>query len=102
MDIISGYQQVGLYRAAADLGGTTHKTVKRMIEKLESDNPPLRAERGHNYDAVAEMVAERVEKSPGRMLVKLMCRSPRRRLRRLDPQFPATDCASESVVAHRG
>ena len=31
MDIISAYQQVGSYRGAAALSGTTAKTVKRVI-----------------------------------------------------------------------
>ena len=58
MDIISAYQQVGSYRAAAEMCGTTHKTVKRVVEKFEAgDNPPPRAERAHNYDAVTDLVA---------------------------------------------
>jgi len=73
MDIISAYQQVGSYRAAAELCGTTPKTVKRVVEKFEAgDAPPPRAERAHNYDAVVELVAERVEKSQGRMSAKRM------------------------------
>ena len=73
MDIISAYQQVGSYRAAAELCGTTHKTVKRVVEKFEAgDAPSPRAERVHNYDAVTELVAERVEKSQGRMSAKRM------------------------------
>jgi transposase len=73
MDIISAYQQVGSYRAAAQLCGTTHKTVKRVVEKFEAGGPPPpRVERVHNYDAVAELVAERVDKSQGRMSAKRM------------------------------
>ena len=73
MDIISAYQQVGSYRAAAELCGTTHKTVKRVVEKFEAgDAAPPRAERAHNYDAVTELVAERVKKSAGRMSAKRM------------------------------
>jgi transposase len=73
MDIISAYQQVGSYRAAAELCGTTHKTVKRVVEKFEAgETAPPRVERGHNYDAVAELVAERVKKSQGRMSAKRM------------------------------
>ncbi|WP_176216667.1 helix-turn-helix domain-containing protein, partial [Mycobacterium avium] len=30
MNIISAYHQVGSYRGAAELCGTTHKTVKRV------------------------------------------------------------------------
>jgi transposase len=73
MDIISAYQQVGSYRAAAELCGTTPKTVRRVVEKFEvGDALPPRVERTHNYDAVAELVAERVEKSQGRMSAKRM------------------------------
>jgi hypothetical protein len=74
MDIISAYQQLGSYRAAADLCGTTHKTVKRVVDKFEADQAgdarPPRVERAHNYDAVAELVAERVAKSQGRISAK--------------------------------
>jgi transposase len=73
MDIISAYQQVGSYRAAAEMCGTTHKTVKRVVEKFEAgDAAPPRAERAHNYDAVTALVAERVKKSQGRMSAKRM------------------------------
>ena len=73
MDIISAYQQVASYRAAAQLCGTTHKTVKRVVEKFEAGNPPQsRVERTHNYDAVAELVAERVKRSQGRLSAKRM------------------------------
>ena len=73
MDIISAYQQVGSYRAAAQLCGTTHGTVKRVVEKFEAgDSAPPRVERVRNYDAVTELVAERVDKSQGRMSAKRM------------------------------
>ena len=32
MDIDAAYREVGTYRGAADICGTTHKTVKRVIE----------------------------------------------------------------------
>lgn len=74
MDIISAYQQHGSYRAAADLCGTTHKTVKRVVDKFEADQadlaPAARAPRPHNYDEVADLVAERVDKSHGRISAK--------------------------------
>ena len=73
MDIISAYQQVGSYRGAAELCGTTHRTVKKVVEKFEAgDAPPVRVTRAHNYDAVTELVAERVKKSQGRMSAKRM------------------------------
>ena len=44
-----------------------------MVEKFEAgDTASPRAERAHNYDAVTELVAERVEKSQGRMSAKRM------------------------------
>lgn len=74
MDIISTYNQVGSYRAAAELCGTTHKTVKRTVERFEAEQAgqptTARVEREHNYDAVAELVTERVEKSQGRISAK--------------------------------
>lgn len=74
MDIISAYREVGSYRGAAELVGTTHKTVKRTIDKFEADqagqSPPQRAERERNYAAVTDLVAERVDKSQGRISAK--------------------------------
>ena len=32
MDIVAAYEQVGTYRGAAARCGTTHKTLKRVIE----------------------------------------------------------------------
>lgn len=36
LDIITAYQKVGTYRGAADVCGTTHKTVKRVVERHEA------------------------------------------------------------------
>lgn len=74
MDIISAYYELGSYRGAADRCGTTHRTVKKIIDKHEADQagvpPAPRAERAHNYDAVTELVTERIEKSHGRISAK--------------------------------
>jgi transposase len=70
MDIISAYQQVGSYRGAAAISGTTAKTVRRVIARHEAGAAPVRAPRGHNYDAVVELVVERVEKTKGRISAK--------------------------------
>jgi transposase len=71
MDIVSAYREVGTYRGAAELCGTTHKTVKRVVERAEAGGVvPERVERVRNYDAVAEVVAERVAKSAGRISAK--------------------------------
>jgi hypothetical protein len=71
MDIISAYREVGSYRGAAVVSGTTHKTVKRVIARHEAGGgAPERASRGHNYDAVAELVAGRVKATAGRISAK--------------------------------
>ncbi|BBX25037.1 MULTISPECIES: IS21 family transposase [Mycobacteriaceae] len=74
MDIISAYYELGSYRGAADRCGTTHRTVKKIIDRHEAEQagipPARRVERAHNYDTVAELVAERVEKSQGRISAK--------------------------------
>ena len=64
MDIISAYREAGTYRGAAAISGTTPKTVRRVIARHEAGGgAPARAPRGHNYDAVAALVAERVDKT---------------------------------------
>jgi hypothetical protein len=71
MDIISAYREVGTYRGAAVVSGTTHKTVKRVIARHEAGGcVPARGPRPHNYDAVAELVAARVKASAGRISAK--------------------------------
>jgi transposase len=71
MDIIAAYRQVGTYRGAAAMCGTTHKTVKRVIERAESGGGrPERRPRGRNYDPVADLVAGRVAKTLGRIEAK--------------------------------
>lgn len=71
MDVVAAYQQVGTYRGAAEMCGTTHKTVKRIIERQEAGGKaPDRRPRGHNYDVVAELVAERVKGTRGKISAK--------------------------------
>ncbi|MGH3190903.1 MAG: IS21 family transposase, partial [Streptosporangiaceae bacterium] len=68
MDIISAYREAGTYRGAAAVCGTTPKTVRRVIARHEAGGgAPPRAAREHNYDAVAALVAERVEKTASRI-----------------------------------
>jgi transposase len=98
MDIISAYREVGSYRGAAAISGTTPKTVKRVVARHESGGgAPERVPRERNYDAVAEMVAERVEKTKGRITAKRLLPAARavgyegsaRNLRRLVAQQKA-------------
>lgn len=67
MDMTAAYREVGTYRGAADICGTTAKTVKRAVMDADGEGPP---ERGHNYDSVAELVAERVRKTKARISAK--------------------------------
>lgn len=54
--------------------GTTHKTVRRVIEahRASSRGEPStpRVERGRNYDSVAQLVAEKVNDTVGRISAK--------------------------------
>ncbi|WP_115061417.1 IS21 family transposase [Nocardia otitidiscaviarum] len=71
MDIISAYREAGSYRGAAQLCGTTHKTVKRVVDRAEAGGGrPQRPPRPRNYDSVRELVAARVAKSKGRISAK--------------------------------
>ena len=71
MDIIAAYQLVGTYRAAADICGTTHKTVKRVIERGEAGGERVvRAPRPSNYEQVREMVATAIKAGLGRASAK--------------------------------
>ena len=80
MDIIAAYREVGTYRGAAQVAGTTHKTVKRVIARHETGGGSHeRVPRGHNYDGVAALVAERVAKTAGRISAKRLLPAARQR-----------------------
>lgn len=71
MDVMAAYREVGSYRGAAAMCGTTHKTVKRIIEaQLAGGQRSAAPGRGRNYDAVAELVASRVAHTSGRISAK--------------------------------
>jgi len=69
MDVIAAYRELGSFRAAAAVTGTTHKTVKRIVEAQET-GPPQHKARGHNYEDVAEIVRARVARTSGRITAK--------------------------------
>jgi hypothetical protein len=69
MEIVNAYELVGSYRGAAELCGTTHKTVKRIIERREVGQPERRTMVG-NTAAVQALIAERVRASDGRISAK--------------------------------
>jgi hypothetical protein len=70
MDMHAAYREVGSYRAAAEICGTTPKTVKRSVlgaQAAENGEVPVVE---HNYDAVRDVVIERVERTKGKMSAK--------------------------------
>lgn len=71
MDVLAAYREAGSYRGAAEICGTTHKTVKRIVDRHNAGRAaPERKDRGHNYDEVRGLVAERVRASAGRISAK--------------------------------
>jgi hypothetical protein len=72
MDIVAAYEQVGTYRGAAVLCGTTHKTVKRVIEENRlGERPDRPRQQGpRNTDAVRDLIAEKVRATDGRISAK--------------------------------
>lgn len=73
MDIVAAYEQVGTYRGAAALCGTTHKTVRRVIEAHQARLPverPRKRAKVKNTDAVADLIAEKVRATDGRISAK--------------------------------
>jgi transposase len=69
MDMHAAYREVGSYRAAAEICGTTPKTVRRSVEaarRREAGVVPV----AHNYDGVSDLVAEAVARTKGRITAK--------------------------------
>lgn len=75
MDMIAAYREVGSYRGAAAMCGTTPKTVRRAVERVAA-GPDLAtsrsrgARRARNTDDVAELVRSKVQKTKGRISAK--------------------------------
>ncbi len=67
VEIQDAYREVGTYRGAAEMCGTTHKTVKRVVSRAESPPPH---ERTHNFESVRELVADKIDKTEARMSAK--------------------------------
>jgi transposase len=73
MDMHAAYQEVGTYRAAAQICGTTPKTIKRAVLAARAAETVTSGSNGvveHNYDDVAAIIATRVERSQGRISAK--------------------------------
>ena len=83
--------------------GDTHKTVKRVIDRLEAGTGHRRERRGANYDGVAELVAKRVKETSGRISAKRLLPAARAAgYGGSDPQLPPPGRGAEGVVGRRG
>jgi hypothetical protein len=105
MDVIAAFREVGSYRGAAEICGTTHKTVKRIVIAQQqgwSEDLEVRRSRPRNFDCVADLVAERVEKTQGRISAKRLL--PKARTAGYvgsARNLPATSGQSEAGLAPR-
>ncbi|MDP9223768.1 MAG: IS21 family transposase [Actinomycetota bacterium] len=73
MDIVNTYVELGSYRAAGDLCGVDHKTVKRVVQRWRIGSiaePRTTPTRGRNTDCVEDLVWERVKRTRGRITAK--------------------------------
>ena len=69
LDILSAYRELGSYRAAAALCGTTHRTVRHVVERQghpRAERPP----RPKSTDPLGALLAERVRATDGRISAK--------------------------------
>ena len=69
LNILSAYAELGSYRAAAALCGTTHKTVRRTIERRDQGRL-VRPPRPRNTDPLTGLITERVRSTDGRISAK--------------------------------
>lgn len=69
LNILNAYDELGSYRAAAALCGTTHKTVRRVVERRLRPTPPP-APRPKKTDPFTEIIEARVRATDGRISAK--------------------------------
>jgi transposase len=73
LDIVNAYAELGSYRAAAELCGTTHKTVRRIVERHRAGTlgqRPRPPRRPRNTDPVSDLIARRIKQTDGRISAK--------------------------------
>ena len=70
MEIVNAYAAVGTYRGAAALCGTTHKTVKRLLERRQAGQLEPRVPPPSNTAEVEGLIAQRVQATDGRISAK--------------------------------
>jgi transposase len=73
LDIINAYEETGSMRAAASLCGTTHKTVKRVLERRAAGQRPGRRRRGPVpglADPFTDLIFGKVKSTDGKITAK--------------------------------
>jgi hypothetical protein len=72
LDIINAYEETGSLRAAAALCGTTHKTVKRVLERRTAGQRPgrRRIPVPGLADPFTDLIFARVKATDGRITAK--------------------------------
>jgi transposase len=72
LDIINAYEETGSLRAAAALCGTTHKTVKRVLDRREAGQRPgrRRAPEPGLAEPFTALIAAKVKATDGRITAK--------------------------------
>ncbi len=68
--IQSAYKEAGILRGAAAICGTTHKTVKRILEAAERAEAGVAVRRERNFDGAREVVAGKIDTCQGRISAK--------------------------------
>jgi len=69
LNILNAYDELGSFRAAAALCGTTHKTVRRVVERRSSPPPP-RPARPKATDPLMSLIEAKVRATDGRISAK--------------------------------
>lgn len=69
LNILNAYDELGSYRAAASLCGTTHKTVRRVVERRRQPAPPA-APRPKKTDPLTTLIEAKVRATDGRISAK--------------------------------
>jgi transposase len=74
MDIMAAYGLAGSYRGAAEMCGTTHRTVKKVVTeelaRMSGQPLPARRARVSNTQVVRDLVGQKVTASRGRISAK--------------------------------
>jgi transposase len=72
LDIINAYEETGSMRAAAELCGTTHKTVKRVLQRRAAGQRPgwRRVPRPGLAEPFTDLICRKVKATDGRITAK--------------------------------